>query len=69
MSDPDHIADLRADARYARERYDLYRAKMYGPRATSMTRLRELERVSEAADARLRHAEGDGAAPRASDGH
>jgi hypothetical protein len=57
MADPDRIADLRADARYARERYDLYRAKMYGSRPTSMTRLRELERVSEAADARLRHAE------------
>ena len=57
MADPDRIADLRADARYARERYDLYRAKMYGSRPTSMTQLRELERVSEAADARLRHAE------------
>jgi hypothetical protein len=57
MPDPDQIADLRADARYARERYDLYRAKMYGSRPTSMTRLRELQRVSEAADARLRHAE------------
>jgi len=57
MADPDRIADLRADARYARERYDLYRAKMYGSRPTSTTRLRELQRVSEAADARLRHAE------------
>jgi hypothetical protein len=57
MADLDHITDLRADARYARERYDLYRAKMYGSRPTSMTRLRELERVSQAADARLRHAE------------
>ena len=57
MADPDRIAELRAEARYARERYDLYRAKMYGSRPTSMTRLRELERVSEAADARLHHAE------------
>lgn len=56
MTDPDQLADLRADARYARERYELYRARMYGPRPTSMTRLRELERVFEAADARLRHA-------------
>jgi hypothetical protein len=53
----DRLEDLRADARYARERYDLYRAKVYGPRPTSMTRLRELERVSAAAAARLRHAE------------
>jgi hypothetical protein len=30
---------------------------MYGSRPTSMTRLRELQRVSEAADTRLRHAE------------
>lgn len=58
MSDrEDRLADLRADARYARERYDLYRAKAYGSRPTSMTRLRELERISEAAAARLRHAE------------
>jgi hypothetical protein len=57
MDDPQRIDDLRADARYARERYDLYRAKVYGPRPTSMTRLRELERVSAAATARLRHAE------------
>lgn len=57
MSDSDHIAGLRAEAHLARERLDLYRAKMYGSRPTSMTRLRELERVSQAADARLRHAE------------
>jgi hypothetical protein len=57
MAEPDHIADLRAEARYARERYDLYRAKTYGARPTSMTRLRELERVSAAAEARLLNAE------------
>lgn len=57
MADAERIEELRADARYARERSDLYRAKVYGPRETSMTRLRELERVSEAAEARLRHAE------------
>lgn len=57
MNDTPQIADLRAEARYARERYDLYRAKAYGPRPTSATRLRELERVHEAAQARLLHAE------------
>jgi hypothetical protein len=51
------IEDLRAEARYARERYDLYRAKMYGLRPTTMTRLRELERMREGADARLRRAQ------------
>ena len=43
---------LRVEARYARERRDLYRAKMYGPRRTSPARMRELERVLEAAEAR-----------------
>jgi hypothetical protein len=63
MTDPDHLTDLRAEARYARERYDLYRAKAYGSRPTSMTRLRELERASAAADARLLHAEQQVAPP------
>ncbi|MDQ6749690.1 MAG: hypothetical protein M3Z33_02875 [Actinomycetota bacterium] len=46
-----------AEARYARERYDLYRAKVYGgSRPTSLARLRELERACEHAEARLRRA-------------
>ncbi|MDX6719945.1 MAG: hypothetical protein QOJ63_2199 [Solirubrobacteraceae bacterium] len=52
--DHDRTEDLRALARYARERLDLYRARSYGPRPTSETRLRELERQSEQAVARLR---------------
>ena len=48
------IEELRAEARYTRERYDLYRAKMYGLRPTTITRLRELQRMHEGADARLR---------------
>jgi hypothetical protein len=51
------IEDLRAEARYARERYDLYRAKMYGLRPTRITRLRELERIWHGANARLRRAQ------------
>ena len=39
----DHIDHLRMDARYHRERRDLYRAKTYGPRATSPERLRAAE--------------------------
>ena len=66
--DADRIADLRSDARYARERYDLYRAKMYGSRPTSMTRLRELERASQAAEARLHHAEQELEQPRGASG-
>lgn len=50
---------LRAEARYHRQRYDLYRAKVYAMRPTSPARLRELERACEAAEARLRHAEQD----------
>ena len=51
------IDDLRVQARYWREKHDLYRAKAYGARATSQARLRELERTALAAEARLRHAE------------
>jgi len=50
------IEELEAEARFARERYDLYRAKTYGPRPTSTRRLRELQRIHEAADARLSRA-------------
>ena len=39
------IEALEVEARYARERYQLYRAKAYGPRPTSMARLRELQRI------------------------
>jgi len=57
MSDSRHIEGLVAEARYARQRYDLYKAKMYGLRPTTLTRLRELERMREGADARLRRAQ------------
>ena len=54
--DDAEIERLRAEAHYHRQRLDLYRAKTYGPRATSQTRLRELERAHEGAEQRLRHA-------------
>jgi len=38
------IEEMQAEARYHRERYDLYKAKAYGPRLTSEVRLNELER-------------------------
>jgi hypothetical protein len=57
MADSPRIEDLRAEARYHRERYDLYRAKMYAQRPTTMSRLRELERAHQGAEARLRQAE------------
>jgi hypothetical protein len=51
------IEEIRAEARYHRERFDLYKAKVYGASATSDQRLRELERVCQGAEARLRAAE------------
>jgi hypothetical protein len=57
MAGSPRIEYLRAEARYHRERLDLYRAKMYGLRPTTMTRLRELERIHRGAKARLREAE------------
>jgi len=48
---------LREEARYHRERLDLYRARMYGGRARSEAKLRELQRAAEGAAARLRRAE------------
>lgn len=56
-TDARRIEELRAEARFARERYDLYRAKTYGGSLpTSMSRLRELERMHQGADGRLRRA-------------
>ena len=51
------LEDLRVQAQYARQRYDLYKAKAYGQRPTSLARMRELERTCEQAEARLRAAE------------
>jgi hypothetical protein len=59
MAGSPRLEDLRAEARYHRERYDLYRAKVYGPRPTTMTRLRELERAHRGAEGRLRRAQQD----------
>jgi hypothetical protein len=50
------ILDLEREDRYHRERYALYRAKVYGPRATSAARLRALKLASESAEQRLRRA-------------
>jgi hypothetical protein len=47
---------LEAEARYHRDRLALYRARVLSAKPSSASRLRELERISTAADARLRHA-------------
>jgi hypothetical protein len=57
------IEELQAEARYHRERYDLYKAKVYGPRLTSEKRLNELERRHRGAESRLRSAEREKASP------
>ena len=47
---------LREEARYRRERLELYRARLYGGRAASQGKLRELQRASDGAPARLSRA-------------
>jgi hypothetical protein len=47
------LEQLEAEARHARELYDLYKAKTYGPKPTSAGRLRALERACSYAEARL----------------
>jgi hypothetical protein len=49
--------DLRAEARYRRERLELYRAKTYAGRPTSPAHLRDHERAQAGAKARLHSAE------------
>jgi hypothetical protein len=62
----DDLENLRTDARhYPRGRYHLYKARAYGSRATSSASMRELEPVSEQAEARLRAAEAEGRRARA----
>jgi hypothetical protein len=55
-ADAARIEELEAEARYARERYRLYQARAYGSRPTSPSRMRELERVADGAEARVRAA-------------
>jgi len=53
------LDDLRAQAQYARQRYDLYKAKAYSQRLTSPARMRELERACARAENELRFAEAE----------
>jgi hypothetical protein len=47
------LEELQAEARYHRQRLDLYRARLYGGRAVSSARLEEFQRISDAAADRL----------------
>jgi hypothetical protein len=51
------LEEARASARYHRERLAFYRARGYGGKGTTITRLRELEMASQAADERVRRLE------------
>jgi hypothetical protein len=55
------IEERRAELHYQRERLALYRSRLYGQRAASLSRLRELERAVEGAQSRLRDAEREAA--------
>jgi hypothetical protein len=57
------LEELTAEAKYAADRYRLYRAKVHGPRLTSPGRLRELERARNLAEARLRRAQSAASVP------
>jgi hypothetical protein len=58
------LDELRTQAQFARERYDLYKAKAYGPHLTSPARLRELERESVRTAANLSFAKSEAGAAR-----
>ena len=61
------LDELQVQARHARQRFDLYKAKAYGPRLTSPARMRELERESARAEANLRFAKDEAMQSRRSD--
>jgi hypothetical protein len=50
------LQELEAQARYHRDRLALYRARVLSGKPASAAHLSELDRISTAADARLRHA-------------
>lgn len=54
MTPADRRQELKAAARYHRERLALYRSRAYGNSLPSATRLRGLERACEFAEERLR---------------
>jgi hypothetical protein len=55
MNDEDRTR-LQAEARYARDRFRLYRAGAYAGRPTNPARMRDLERERDQAEARLQRA-------------
>ena len=60
----DELEQLRDEARYRRERLELYKARLYAGRARRQDKLRELQRASDGAAARVRRAEAQDSAHR-----
>ncbi len=58
------LDELRVQARFAQERFDLYKARTYGPRPTSAVRLAELEREAARAQDSYRFAKAQAAQER-----
>jgi hypothetical protein len=56
MSPEPTIEQLKAEARYHRDRFALYRARALTGRDTTQMRMRELERAADSAAARLERA-------------
>lgn len=56
---PARLVELREEARYRRERLELYKARLYAGRAHRHDKLRELQRAFDGATARVRRAEVD----------
>lgn len=56
MSPEPSIEELKAEARYHRDRFALYRARALTGKPTTQMRLRELERSADSAAARLERA-------------
>ena len=58
VTDPKSLRldQLRAEARYLRQRADLYRARLHGGRAVDLARLEELQRAADRAAERLSQA-------------
>jgi hypothetical protein len=57
IRETDRLDELREEARYRRERLALYKARLYGGRALRESKLRELQRASDGAEARVRRAQ------------
>jgi hypothetical protein len=55
----ERLEELRVAVRYHRERRDIYRARVYGRRPTSLQRLKELEQACALAERLLAQAESE----------